>query len=82
MPRRYIEYDDYYDMEPSQRFIDALSENGFLYSILWPIVIDQMEEYDLDCLRGVNRFFARHAGLAKSKFILDVSVSLNFPVPD
>ena len=36
-----------------------------------------MGEYDLDHLRGVNRFFAREVGLAKSKLLLDVCVSLN-----
>ena len=65
-------YFDYYHTTPSRRFVKALSENGSLYNVLWPIIIDQSEKEDLDNLRAVNRFFAKHARLAKSKFVLDV----------
>ena len=65
-------YHRYFYTTPSRRFIEALSENGYLYGILWPIIIHQAQKFELDRLQCVNRFFAKHAGLARTRFILDV----------
>ncbi|OCB86592.1 hypothetical protein A7U60_g6269 [Sanghuangporus baumii] len=56
----------------SPRLIEALSSSGYLYSIVWPIVIEQVDDEQRDhCLSYVNHFFALHAKRVKSRLLSD-----------
>ncbi|KAL5522499.1 hypothetical protein ACEPAG_8515 [Sanghuangporus baumii] len=61
----------------SPRLIESLSSSGYLYSIIWPIVIEQVDDGQRDhCLRYVNHFFALHSKRVKSRLLSDKQKAL------
>ncbi|KAL5480791.1 hypothetical protein ACEPAI_9731 [Sanghuangporus weigelae] len=61
----------------SPRLVEALSSSGYLYSIVWPIVIEQVDDGQRDhSLCYVNHFFALHAKRVKSRLLSDEQKAL------